>query len=103
MRNIAWDVFVELRETNLTHMGLFLRCKDDKDSFNHNIQFSLALISSVCNKNDVSFKGTFVYSNKALPSWGWPSFVSLAQLNDQKKGLISNGSVVVKLDARFVL
>lgn len=104
MKNIAWRLMAELKANNLTHLGLFLHCDDDGDDFKHEVNSTLKLISSVNKKYDISRGGTVdTYSPDDLDlTWGWTEFVSLADLNDEKKGLMKNGMITVKLSANFV-
>lgn len=102
MKNIAWDIEVAMSKTYLTHLGLYLNCNDTNVSYKHKVYSAFEMISSVNKSYNVLHGGTIDIFSEKKSIWGYSDFVKLTTLYDEKKGLITNGTVTIKFDAHFV-
>lgn len=102
MKNVAWKIGVKLSEKDPGYLGLYLKCYDTNESYEHTIFHTYKMISCVNKSHNVSKQGSIdIFSEKAT-NWGYTDFVTLTTLYDKKEGLLINGSVTIKLDAHFV-
>lgn len=104
MKSVPWDICVQKKSKNSTHVGLFLRCKDSAFMYSHKLTFTLKIVSSIDKKFDVSF--TIVdryFSVLSGVSSGWNNFMSYDDYYDATKGLMKSfNKILVRLDAKFV-
>lgn len=100
MRNVPWKMYVQVKETNLENLCIYLHCYDVSTKYEHKAIVSFKLISSVDKKYDVTRTTKLhKFSSKDCLSYGPSNFVSIADLKDEKKGLMKNGIIRVKVCA----
>lgn len=107
MNNVSWKIYASLRSKNLRHLGLYLECHDDDNiPVKHTVDYNFKLISGIDQIHDFKENSTRVTFNLTKddknPAWGWPKFVSFDELNDNERGLITNGKITVQLNLQFL-
>lgn len=102
MKNVGWNIFARLSANKPTHLAMFLKCNDKNDA-DHVVEYSFKLVSSTSILWDVSSnesKRRFTSRDNGR-KWGYSEFVSLNDLHDPMKGLISNGVMKIEVNARI--
>lgn len=104
LNNIAWHIQAVLTEGNRTSLRLCINCDDTRDDFEHRVKSTLELISNVGEKQNVCLGDAFdTYFPNGTFSGNCIRFVSLSNLNDEKKGLITKNTISVHVDARLII
>lgn len=91
-----------LKKNKTAYLGIFLYCVDKNVPFEHKVNYSFKLVSSVDKSHDIvqgPSTQTFT-SNK--DNWGVSNFVRLDDFTNKEKGLVINGTVKVQVQVKFV-
>lgn len=99
--NIAWKMITKcIIEDKITWLGFYLY--RENIPIIHQVVFSFKVISSIDEShNESSTDITHSFSPKNIVI-GFPKFITLYKLSDGCRGLVTNGTVTVELNARFV-
>ncbi|KAL3123366.1 hypothetical protein niasHT_009509 [Heterodera trifolii] len=107
IKGMPWKILAKIEkknEHNEKWLGFYLSCDSSEKDGNWSRKCS-ATFRIVSQKSDVEdFKEEFarmcVFNNK-LKSWGWPNFISFAELMDPSKGLYNKDEDKVTLAIDF--
>lgn len=110
MEKIPWHIYAKFEGSfaHCTPLVLYLCYIDKNATFKHKVNATLKIISTINENRDILVRET---AYRPLPSVTKTceydnivirGIVSHFDLNDSAKGLITNGTITIKLDARIL-
>lgn len=101
MKNVLWHLSTYASRSFPGYFAIRLSY-DATVEFKFKINYSVKMMSTVDKKYDISHHWLGMKFTLANNFLGWPKFVTLADLKDEKKGLMKDGMIKVKFQAKFV-
>lgn len=104
LKRVPFNVYIDLtlKDTEKV-VGIYLRCQDDTEIFQHKVCFTLSLLSYRGERNDINRKQTAVFE-QSKREFGWPKFCPYENLRIPLTGFINEEKIIrVKVHAQYLV
>ena len=106
-RGLQWSLKAKSNlDANSRCLGFYLYCEsDDSIEWSCKVNYKLLLFNNLPWKRDNELQATKTFKKSVSEFWGYPNFISYAELIDERNGYIRNDKVVlgVQLKAEPVI